>query len=220
MTVVGNAEQWHDLLASLVPDIVKLINEAWATMPPIPPDAKEDPVSEALCRRLRAMRTLSDLPLQVHTQLVELDSEADVDQGRIDIVFVPLIATESIYFALECKRINVLQADGSIRRYFSEYVVHGLTRFVSGQYSSSVCHGGMLAFVLDGDVDAALTGVVSNIVDKRDVLGLKDAEIQHSRFAPSNDNMRETNHERSSPMNDVLVQHFFMTTASSPVATT
>jgi hypothetical protein len=49
MNVVGNAEQWHDLLDSLVPDIVDLILAAWNTMPPIAADSKEDPVSLELC---------------------------------------------------------------------------------------------------------------------------------------------------------------------------
>ena len=112
MSVYGNSEQWLDLLDSLIPDIVKLILAAWQTMPPIAPDSKEDPVSLELCRQLRAKRALSELPLTVHTQTVELSDDADIDDGRIDLTFHPLVPSEEIYFALECKRVNVLQPKG------------------------------------------------------------------------------------------------------------
>lgn len=217
MSVFGNAEEWQDLLDSLVPDIVELILAAWQTMPPIEPDAKEDPVSLELCRQLRASRELSELPLQVYTQTVELNADADIEDGRIDLTFHPLVPSEAIYFALECKRVNVLQRDSKVRRYFAEYVTQGLTRFVTGQYSHTVRHGGMLAFVLDGDVVAAADGILRNIIANRNLLALVDEEIGRSRFASENECMRETTHSRSVEAGDVLVQHFFMAVPTTTV---
>lgn len=210
MTILGDSEQWHGLLDSLVPDIVDLILAAWETMPAIAADAKEDPVSLEFCKKLRASRGIADLPLQVHTQTVELDSVADVDQGRIDLTFHPMVPSEAIYFALECKRVNVLQANGKIRRYFAEYVTEGLTRFVTGQYSHSVRHGGMLAFVLDGDVAAAINGVVRNIIEKKSLVNLVDDSVGASRFVPTNDSVKESTHSREFAAGNVLIQHFFM----------
>ena len=211
MTIQGNTQQWHDLLDSFVPDIVNLILAAWESMPPIANDSKEDPVSIELCKKLRTAKTLADLPLQVHTQTVELDSQAEnVEQGRIDITFHPMVPSEAIYFALECKRVNVMQANGKVRRYFAEYVTEGLTRFVSGQYSHSVRQGGMIAFVLDGDVPSAINGVLRNIVDKRILIRLIDESVKPSRFLPANESMRETTHSRDTNAGDVLIQHFFL----------
>lgn len=100
MSVFGDSEQWNDLLDSLVPDIVQLVLTAWQAMPPIAPDSKEDPVSLELCRHLRASRMLSELPMQVHTQMVELNDEADVDDGRIDLTFHPLVpSARSTFFS-------------------------------------------------------------------------------------------------------------------------
>ncbi len=220
MTVLGTMDEWHDLLDSLMPDIVSLVIKAWNTMPAIAADAKEDPVSEELCRRLRAMKDLSKLPLQVHTQFVELETADDSEQGRIDIVFLPLVPNESIYFALECKRVNVRQTDGEIRRYFSEYVTEGLTRFVTGRYSHEVRHGGMLAFVLDGDIPSAISGIGKNIVAKRDVLQLIGTSLKRSRYDPDNDSLRETEHSRSSEAGDVVVQHFIMGSGIPSAAST
>jgi hypothetical protein len=211
MTIIGRSDQWHGLLDSLVPDIVDLIVTAWDSMPPIAPDSREDPVSDELCKRLRAAKQLADLPLQIRPQIVELDSAAeDVKQGRIDIVFLPLVPDESIYFALECKRVNARKAGKKIRRYFSEYVTEGLMRFITGQYSHAVRHGGMIAFVLDGDVKSAMEGVVKNIVDKRKQVQLVSGEVGASRYVPSNEFARETTHSRSVSAGEVLIQHFFL----------
>jgi hypothetical protein len=211
MTIIGRSDRWHGLLDSLVPDIVHLILTAWDSMPPIEPDSREDPVSDELCRKLRFAKQLADLPLQIRPQIVELDSaDEDVEQGRIDIVFLPLVPDESVYFALECKRVNAKKAGKKIRRYFSEYVSEGLMRFVTGQYSHAVRHGGMIAFVLDGDVKGAMKGVVKNIVDKREQVKLSSDDVGASRYVPTNEFVRETMHSRSVSAGEVLIQHFFL----------
>jgi hypothetical protein len=38
-----------------------------------------------------------------------------------------------------------------------------MVRFVSGQYANVVRHGGMLGYVLDGDITAAIANVHANI---------------------------------------------------------
>lgn len=215
MSVYGNPEQWQDLLDSLVPDIIELVLSAWQTMPSIAPDSKEDPVSLELCRQLRAKRALSELPLTVHPQTVELSDDAEIDDGRIDLTFHPLVPSEEVYFALECKRVNVLQPNGGVRRYFAEYVTQGLMRFVTGQYSRAVLHGGMLAFVLDGDVEKAIDGILGNIVAKRSAIALIDEKIRPSRFAPENEWLRETAHSRSVEAGNVLIQHLFVAANTS-----
>jgi len=48
----------------------------------------------------------------------------------------------------------------------SEYVVNGMARFVSGQYARAVRHGGMLGYVLDGDIAGAIANVESNVQSK------------------------------------------------------
>lgn len=216
MTIAGNPGQWIDLLDSLVPDIVNLVLDGWGLMGSIPPDSKEDPVSEELCKMLRSARSLSELPLQVHTQFVELDSQSQgVDQGRIDIVFALLVPDESVYFALECKRVRVTHTDGSVRPYYSEYVTQGLFRFVSGQYSSEVRHGGMIAFVLDGNVTTAMRGIVRNIKAKSAPLGLTAAGVEASQYVPTNPSVHQTTHQRTVAAGEVVVQHFFMSSIRS-----
>ena len=142
MTLVGTPENWIDLIESLVPDILRLVMSTWEEMPRPGADALEDPTTEEFSRWLRRNRNSSKLPFQVHVQMVELTAGAGEDQGRMDIVFLPLVPREDIYFCLECKRLNVLHEEG-VRSYASEYLTHGMLRFIQGKYAAKVRNGGM-----------------------------------------------------------------------------
>lgn len=69
MTWLGAPDEWLDLMASLVPDILALVRRTWQTMPPLAPDALEDPTTEKFCRRLRQSRTAAELPFRIDPQL-------------------------------------------------------------------------------------------------------------------------------------------------------
>lgn len=211
MTHLGDASSWADLVDSQVPDILLLVLDAWNDMPEIAPDAKEDPVSEELCRQLRNARNRCDLPFRIDTQLVELDPAAGEDQGRMDIVFSPMLPRESVYFALECKRVNVLTAEGKIRPCHAEYVRFGLMRFVRGQYASRVQNGGMVAFVLDNDVASAIAGVDRNIRENANDLGLtEEPSLEKSSVLPDDERARETLHIRHAVAESIRIHHLFL----------
>jgi hypothetical protein len=73
MKSIGVPSEWIDLIDSMVPDILELIVAAWALMPAIGPDSREDPITEQLCRLLRANRSSANLPFRIDIQMVELD---------------------------------------------------------------------------------------------------------------------------------------------------
>lgn len=210
MTHVGSLAEWANLIDSQIPEILTLIIETWEMMPAPAANAKEDPVSETLCRMLRQSRNRCDLPFRIDSQMVELDPAAEEDQGRMDIVFSPLVPRENIYFCLECKRINVRNGNG-VRPYFVEYVRFGMLRFVRGQYSSVVRHGGMLAFVLNGDVPAAMTGVEDNIRTLHRDLGMEPpGTLRPSSVRPTDQRVRETTHRRLHNAAPIMIHHLFM----------
>ena len=210
MTHFGSPAEWVDFIESQVPAIVDLVIETWEAMPAPLGNELEDSVSESLCRLLRQSRNRCDLPFRIDSQQVELDPAADQDQGRMDIVFSPPVPRENIYFCLECKRINVRGGDG-VRPYFAEYVRFGMLRFVHGQYAKSVRYGGMLAFVLDGDVPGAIAGVEGNIRNHHGDLGM-DAPggFQASTMRPTDDRVRETRHRRTTHPDLFVIHHMFM----------
>ena len=218
MRVVGTASDWINLIDSLIPDIIRLVLDTWTAMPPPASNALEDPTSEALCRCLRTGRDRCDLPFNIYLQLVELDPAAGEDQGRMDIVFAPLVPREDIYFCLECKRLNVRET-GAVRSYASEYVRHGMLRFVRGQYAAHVRHGGMIGFVLDGDVPSAMTNVEANIRAHCEELGMDPPGAFHiSGIFPDDGRIRETLHRRAHAVELFAIHHLFM--AGDPDAPT
>ena len=211
MIPIGSPTDWANLLDSLVPEILALVIATWEEMPAPAGDALEDPVSTAFCIRLRAGRNRCDLPFDIWTQLVELDPAAGEDQGRMDIVFKPMVPREYIYFCLECKRLNVRTANG-LRPYSSEYVRFGMLRFVKGQYASIVRHGGMLAYVLDADIRKAIASVEGNIQARLAELGMDaPGTFLVSSILPNDGRVHETRHRRAANPDDLFViQHLFM----------
>lgn len=209
MRSLGTPDEWLDLFAALVPDILELVQSTWKTMPPLAPDALEDPTTEEFCRRLRQSRTAAKLPFRIDIQMVELGESPDADQGRMDIVFSPLLPTEIVYFCLECKRLNVTKS-GSTRSYATEYVIHGMMRFIAGKYASHVQHGGMLGYVLDGDVAGAIKGVSAAIGTRCEELGMeKPCSMLQSSIRTADASAMETRHWRGPNGEPFVIQHLF-----------
>ena len=210
MTVVGTAADWVDLLDSMVPDILSLVITTWETMQPQGQDNKEDNITIALCLALRQARTARNLPLQIHTQQIELNPMLDQDLGRLDITFNVLVPKEDIYFCLEAKRLNVVK-DGAHRPYASEYVTLGMLRFVSGKYSKTVRHGGMIGYVLDGNVAHAIANIAANIKSQCSALRMEPpGSLRTSTIINDDSRVRETHHHRDHESTVFHIHHLFM----------
>ena len=210
MAVVGAPTDWADLIDPLVPQILSLVIAAWEGMPQSAPSEGEDNITIALCRALQQNRTARSLMFQIRTQVVELDPVPGEDFGRMDIVFIPLIPREDIYFCLESKRLNVVKG-GETRSYASEYVALGMVRFVTGQYSKAVRHGGMVAYVLDGNVARAIANIENNIRRQHAALGM----TAPGSFLPSTSlkgdaRARETHHRRVYETELFRIHHLFV----------
>ena len=210
MSIIGTPTEWADLIDSLVPDILHLVIASWRHMPPPAPDDREDDITTALCRTLRQNRTARSLPFQINTQHVELDPMPGEDVGRLDIVFVPTIPREDYYFCLEAKRLNVVK-DRQRRAYASEYVLFGMMRFVTGKYSQTVRHGGMIGYVLDGNVSDAISNVAANIQQNQEKLCMEPpGAFQPSAILTQESGARETDHQRSQETRKFRIHHLFV----------
>jgi hypothetical protein len=215
--VIGASTDWADLIDPLVPDILRLIVATWDGMTAPANDDGEDKITVALCRALQQNRTARGLMFQIRTQVVELEPAAGEPLGRMDIVFIPLIPREEIYFCLESKRLNVVR-DGIVRTYSSEYVSFGMLRFVRGQYSSAVRHGGMIGYVLDGDIPRAITNVESNMRSQCADLGMDTpATFLASAILPGEIRAKETRHMRPINAERFLLHHLFMPASVVPL---
>jgi hypothetical protein len=210
MSVVGAPTEWAGLIDSMVPEILQLVIQSWEQLPAPDPDGREDQITVALCRALKNNRTARSLPFQVDTQVVELDPANGQDIGRLDVSFRPLVPREDIYFCLEAKRLNVVR-EGEMRSYASEYVMQGMMRFVTGQYAKAVRHGGMIGYVLNGDVARALTNVEANIQNQYAVLCMEaPGRFLPSTALPDNTHARETHHKRAHETGNFFIHHLFV----------
>lgn len=214
MSVVGISTEWADLIDPMVPEILKLVVTTWEAMPSPASDEGEDTITVALCRALQQNRTARGLMFQIRTQVVELEPVSGEDLGRMDIVFIPLVPREDIYFCLESKRLNVTK-DGKSRAYASEYVTFGMLRFVTGQYSRVVRHGGMIAYVLDGNRARAMSNVEANIRRQHSVLCMTaPGAFLASTVLTDDARARETHHNRAHEAKLFRIHHMFMASVS------
>ena len=213
MSFGGDPTAWLDLIESQVPAILRLILSTWEEMPPLPPDALEDPTTEALCRALRKNRNSASLPFRIDIQMVELDPGAGQGQGRMDVAFSPMVPHEAYYFSLECKRLNIV-VQGRRRSLATEYVRQGMLRFVRRQYGNQVRHGGMLGYVLDSRIDLAIRSVKTAIISRgQDLMIDGDAALRRSTFVPEIKRVFETAHRRNGTADPFLIQHIFAAAA-------
>ena len=210
MSVLGDPSDWVDLLDSLMPQILALILAGWESLPAIELDWREDDITLALCRALRAGRGLRDLPFQVHPQQAEIEPAEGENSGRLDIAFNLLVPSEQIYFCLEGKRLNVPSGDG-IRAYAAEYVQQGMMRFVTGQYARAVRHGGMIGYVLDGKVARAIANIEANVRTHHVALRMSPpGELVASAFLSRDRRARESHHTREVGLRSFRIHHLFV----------
>ena len=210
MTHCGSPSDWVNLIDSQVPDILALVIDTWQRLPAPAANEKEDPVTNRLCAALQRCPDREKYPFHICREAVILEPDAGDELGRMDIAFRPFVPSDEIYFCLECKRLNVRGEDG-IRPYFAEYVRFGMLRFVRGRYASAVLNGGMLAYVLNGDVPSAMTGIEGNIRDRHRDLGMDPpGTFQPSGVRPTDPWARETRHRRTNIPDSFVIHHLFM----------
>lgn len=206
----GSPSDWVKLLDSQVPAILELIVDSWGRISASAANELEDSITNRLCAALQNHPNREFYPFHIRSQTVILEPDLGTELGRMDIAFLPFVPSDKIYFCVECKRLNAMTGIG-VRAYFVEYVRFGMLRFVTGQYASSVHHGGMLAYVLNNDVAGAITGVEGNIRTLHQSLGMDSpGAFQASSLRPTDTLARETLHRRNANLEPLLIHHLFV----------
>jgi hypothetical protein len=209
MTVVGDPGMWSDTFPDyLIPRILDLITETWEAFEKPTPTEHEVPITRRLRRALKQAKDYQRLPVRIERESVEDDPSTGAELGRIDLKFLPAVsALEEVYFAFECKRLNILE-NGKRRTLAPEYIIEGMMRFVTGRYASLMRHGGMIGYVLDGHCNDAVRLVKRNVRKRCDELQLDvDSLLVQSRLRPNNPMIRETAHRLS---RSFFLHHVFL----------
>lgn len=100
----------------------------------------------------------------IHSQAEVIKTNESDDSelaGRTDIT-ISIGSRDIIY---ECKRLNV-RTDGSRKTLATEYVTQGVNRFLTCQYAEDERVGGMLGYVMDGELSHAHKEIRSKIDQK------------------------------------------------------
>lgn len=203
MPTAGNPNLWAKAFPSkLIPDIVALVEGSWATFNQPQPSDLEVPITRLFrCHMATRKNSLRTLPVRIERESVEDDLAAGVEMGRIDIRFVYVLnCREDVYFAFECKRLNVppkstKKPSKPPRTLAVDYVERGMMRYVTGQYGAALRHGGMIGFVMNGDGAAASNSVRRAIASRKKTLRMKDKDtLASSTLVPSRSAVKETIH--------------------------
>lgn len=197
MAFGGDTSQWADTFPdSLIPDVLQLILDGWERMPPAPSEAKEEATTRQLREILRQSRDLRGLPFSIWPESTETDPSCGREIGRIDLRFVHGYR-EEVHLAFECKRLYYAKSDGTRVANTSEYTGDdGMMCFVTGKYSRGLPHGGMIGYVLDGNVTKAKTAINKSIRKNSARLKLtSDPPLCASLYFPKENRIAESKHD-------------------------
>ncbi len=211
MPVIGDPQQWSAAFPrTLIAPIVGLVVRSWETFDK--PNRKDREV--LITRRFRShliqrKNALRVLPVRIEREAVEDDTESGEERGRIDLRFTAASSCrEDVYFAFECKRLNVPTKRGC-KTLAREYVDQGMMRFVRGQYASRLRHGGMIGYVMNGDCSRAVGSLDRFVRDQRtSLMALRPYGLSESLVVRANPSVRQTYHQLSN--RSFHIHHVFL----------
>jgi len=207
MVYSGDTRDWPLFPDGLVPAIIDLFLEAWDAIPYPAPDMLEEPITRVFYCYLCQHKKRTTLPFSFSVESHEIDRSTGELLGRIDLR-IQNGDQEDVYFAFECKRLNVV-VKGKWSSLAGEYVENGMARFVTGQYAKGLDKGGMVGYVMDGQLDDAILAVKEAVEKKRELLKMgKKATLDDSSLRPSVKQVKETKHRQAK--RPFLIHHIFL----------
>ena len=179
-TISGQMDpQFNPFAESYVCEVIRAIAVAWSRMRTPAVDELEDQITFRLAGRLQNDEEFRELPFDVVPQFWLLDLHGR-RLGRLDLRFKHMRSRRD-YFAFEAKRLHVMYPSG-FKTEHSVYIgKEGMMCFVTGKYSSGLPNAGMLAYVMDNDVQRAWDALLAAITDNQELLQLQS----NSSFASS-----------------------------------
>lgn len=190
--MIHNPVTWCDAFPDqMIPEILELVLVSWESFTKPDCSDHEEGINTRFARHMqRKKRHLFDNPrFNVYPEHDIHDSDDKV-LGRIDIFF-QAGWREDIYFAFECKKLRIHQPPSKLDTNITKYSNEGIKRFLTGQYSKDLPSGGMIGYILDGNVSKARQTLDKYVRDKKDKLMLT-AGLQPASFFP--DRIDETQH--------------------------
>ncbi len=134
-------------------------------------------------------------------------NEQGKEIGEIDIKII-YRNQEKTCFSFECKRLRVHFPSG-FNTLAGKYVTEGMYRYFNGQYARDLDKGGMLGYVMDGNIDLAVNDVKTAIEKRRSNLYMQENETLKASSCITSKQVKETLHKYG-PTGRFTIYHIFL----------
>lgn len=211
MAVLGDASLWADYFPDdLIPEILDMILKVWAGF--IKPNLNdhEVPITKRFRASLEQYKDFNKLPFRIDREVPIDDLNQAEELGRIDLRLTHGYLSH-VYFAFECKRLNVCSSKGKVSSLAKDYVMSGMIRFVGSdpQYSIGLTQGGMIGYVMNRNTRTAIQAVHKQVKKEWSSLQMKTScGLQTSSLKPNEDSIKETLHHLSN--REFTIHHVFL----------
>ncbi|HEY9710648.1 MAG TPA: hypothetical protein V6D48_20730 [Oculatellaceae cyanobacterium] len=207
--IVGNLDPWADTFPrGLIPEILEMVVSVWASFPKPNSNDHEVPITRNFRPALIQSKNLKKLPVKIDREIPEDDLQTGEEIGRIDLRFTHG-HREDVYFTFECKRLNIIRQNGTRESLATQYVVAGMMRFITSQYASGLLDGGMIGYIMNGDMGTAVEAVNSTVESRCEELRINPPSgLCESSLIPTNNQIRETGHNLEH--RQLIIHHVFL----------
>ncbi len=206
MAIDGDLDRWAIRFpTSLVPQIIRLVLDSWNNFSTS--QVHEVPITQEFFVVLERNQGFSKLPFLPDLEVILPNENGTEQNGRLDLRFIHGYRRK-VYFSIECKRLRVNPPSG-FKSLASEYVTDGMCRYFNGQYAQGLDKGGMLGYVMDGDITNAIEDVRKAIEKRRRQLYMKANDTLRCCSFTSSSQVKESFHGYESD-GYFIIYHVFL----------
>lgn len=206
MAVTGDISRWsYQFPNSLVPGIIKLILDSWRKFRTV--QIREVPITQEFFIILNINQQSSYLPFLIDLEIILPEENGIGQEGRLDIRFIHGFRRH-VYFSFECKRLRVHFPSG-FDTLAGKYVTEGMCGYFNNQYARDLDQGGMLGYVMDGNIDVAVNDVEAAIDKRHSSLYMEENEILKASACITSKQVKETIHKYG-PTKRFTIYHVFL----------
>jgi hypothetical protein len=209
MNPTGSFDQFADAFPTgLLPEIFTLVLEEWPQAPRPSGEPLENRITNRFVGHLTNVMRKKSLPFKFLCRPKLVSADSDSETGEVDIQIDSFSRHPDAYFVFECKRLNV-SYKSEFKTEASTYVGQtGMGCFLSGQYPTTCDCGGMLGYVIDGDVPSAVAAVNQVLHHRRGDLHLGPPHQLAAAAIIADARVYQTTH--SPPTRTLLIYHIFL----------
>jgi hypothetical protein len=202
----GDFDSFADAFPTdLLPAVFALVLKEWPNGPRPEGNPLENRITNRFVGHLQDVMRRTPTPAFKFLPRPKLvTADADSESGEVDIYVDSFSRHPDAYFVFECKRLNVPYDSGA-----SKYVGEaGMGRFISGQYPTSCDCGGMLGYVMDGNVPVAVTAINKALRDHKEELRLRSPHELEPSTITADDDVYQTAHNKN--QHPLVIYHLLL----------